>query len=177
MSSAQSQNAIEAQRYNQALQGAQFGNTAQQQALAQAIQQRQMPLNEISALMSGSQIQNPQFGAYSGANVAAAPVFGAAQQQAQNAQNTYNQQVAQQNANTSGLFQLGAAALPFMFSDARLKSNIVKVGDHPLGIGIYEYDIFEHRERGVMAQELMQVMPDAVHQHPSGYFMVDYGRL
>ena len=177
MSSAQSQNAIEAQRYNQALQGAQFGNTAQQQALAQAIQQRQMPLNEISALMSGSQIQNPQFGAYSGSNVAAAPVFAAAQQQAQNAQNSYNQQIAQQNANTGGLFQLGAAALPFMFSDARLKSNIVKVGNHPLGIGIYEYDIFGHRERGVMAQELMQVMPDAVHQHSSGYFMVDYGRL
>ena len=167
-----------AQGYNQALQGAQFGNTAQQQALAQAIQQRQMPLNEISALMSGSQIQNPQFGAYQGSNVAAAPIFGAAQQQNQNAQNNYNQQVAQQNATTSGLFQLGAAALPFMLaSDVRLKSNIVKVGDHPLGIGIYEYDIFGHRERGVIAQELMQVMPDAVHQHPSGYFMVDYGRL
>jgi hypothetical protein len=104
-------------------------------------------------------------------------VFAAAQQQAQNAQNSYNQQIAQQNANTGGLFQLGAAALPFMFSDARLKSNIVKVGNHPLGIGIYEYDIFGHRERGVMAQELMQVMPDAVHQHSSGYFMVDYGRL
>ena len=186
MSSAQSQNAIEAQRYNQALQGAQFGNTAQQQALAQAIQQRQMPLNEISALMSGSQIQNPQFGAYQGSNIAAAPIYGAAQQQAQNAQNTYNQQVAQQNANTGGLFQLGGSLLGAagsaggfgaLFSDRRLKSNIVKVGDHSLGIGIYEYDIFGNRERGVMAQELMQVMPDAVHQHPSGYFMVDYGRL
>ena len=186
MSSAQSQNAIEAQRYNQALQGAQFANTAQQQALAQAIQGRQMPLNEISALMSGSQIQNPQFGAYSGSNVVAAPVFGAAQLQAQNAQNTYNQQIAQQNANTGGLFQLGGALLGgagaaggfgALFSDRRLKFNIVKVGDHPLGIGIYEYDIFGNRERGVMAQELMQVMPDAVHQHPSGYFMVDYGRL
>ena len=175
-----------AQGYNQALQGAQFGNTAQQQALAQAIQGRQMPLNEISALMSGSQIQNPQFQAYSGSNIAAAPIYGAAQQQAQNAQNTYNQQVAQQNATTGGLFQLGGALLGgagsaggfgALFSDRRLKSNIVKVGNHPLGIGIYEYDIFGNRERGVMAQELMQVMPDAVHQHSSGYFMVDYGRL
>jgi hypothetical protein len=186
MSSAQSQNAIEAQRYNQALQGAQFGNTAQQQALAQAIQGRQMPLNEISALMSGSQIQNPQFQAYAGSNIAAAPIYGAAQQQGQAAQNTYNQQVAQQNANTAGMFNLGGSVLGAagsaggfgaLFSDRRLKSNIVKVGDHPLGIGIYEYDIFGNRERGVMAQELMQVMPDAVHQHSSGYFMVDYGRL
>ena len=176
MSSAQNQNAIEAQRYNQALQAAQFGNIAQQQALAQAIQGRQMPLNEITALMSGSQIQNPQFQAYSGSNIAAAPIFGATQAQGQAAQNAYNQQVAQQNANTAGMYSLGGAALS-AFSDSRLKSNIVKVGNHPLGIGIYEYDIFGHRERGVMAQELMQVMPDAVHQHPSGYFMVDYGRL
>ena len=100
-----------AQGFNQALQGGQFGNTAQQQALAQAIQQRQMPLNEISALMSGSQIQNPQFGAYQGANVAAAPVFAATQAQGAYNQNAYNQQVAQDNALTSGLFSLGGAAL------------------------------------------------------------------
>ena len=178
MSSAQSQNAIEAQKYNQSLQGAQFGNTAQQQALAQAIQQRQMPLNEINALQSGSQIQNPQFGAYAGTNVAAAPVFGAAQAQGQADQNTFNQQVATQNANTAGLYSLaGSGVKALAMSDVRLKSNIVKVGNHPIGIGIYEYDIFGQRERGVIAQELMQVMPDAVHQHPSGYLMVDYGRL
>ena len=103
------------QGYNQALTGAQFGNTAQQQALAQAIQGRQMPLNEITALMSGSQIQNPQFQAYSGSNIAAAPIFGATQAQAQNAQNTYNQQVAAQNANTAGLYGLGGAVAKYAF--------------------------------------------------------------
>jgi hypothetical protein len=166
-----------AQGFNQAATGATFANTAQQQALAEAIQQRQMPLNEITALMSGSQIQNPQFGAYQGTNIQAAPLFAATQAQGQADQNTYNQQVATQNANTAGLYSLAGAGAKAYFSDARLKSNIVKVGNHPLGIGIYEYDIFDRRERGVMAQELMQVMPDAVHQHPSGYFMVDYGRL
>jgi hypothetical protein len=98
-----------AQGYNQALQGAQFENTAQQQALAQAIQSRQMPLNEITALMSGSQIQNPQFGAYQGSNVQAAPVFAATQAQGQADQNTYNQQVATQNANTAGLYSLAGS--------------------------------------------------------------------
>jgi hypothetical protein len=98
-----------AQGYNQALQGAQFGNTAQQQALAQAIQQRQMPLNEITALMSGSQIQNPQFQAYSGSNVAAAPIFGATQAEGQAAQNNYNQQVASYNTNLAGLYSLAGA--------------------------------------------------------------------
>ena len=166
------------QGFNQALQGGQFANTAQQQALAQAIQNRQMPLNEIAALMSGSQIQNPQFGAYSGSNVTAAPTFAATQAQGQAEQNNYNQQVATQNANTAGLFSLaGSGVKALALSDVRLKSNIVKVGNHPIGIGIYEYEIFGQRERGVIAQELMQVMPDAVHQHPSGYLMVDYGRL
>jgi hypothetical protein len=104
-----------AQGYNQALQGAQFGNTAQQQALAQAIQSRQMPLNEITALMSGSQIQNPQFGAYQGSNVQAAPVFAATQAKGQAEQNAYNQQVAAQNANTAGLYGLGGAAIKYAF--------------------------------------------------------------
>src|SRR5215831_17219509 len=63
------------QNYNQALQGAQFGNTAAAQALQQQLGLYNVPLNEITALMSGSQIQNPQFQQYSGANVAAAPIF------------------------------------------------------------------------------------------------------
>ena len=110
----------ETQLINQGLRpGTEFGNTAQQQALAQAIQSRQMPLNEITALMSGSQIQNPQFQAYSGSNIAAAPIYGATQQQGQFDQNTYNQQVAAQNQNTGGLYSLGAVgakyALPKIF--------------------------------------------------------------
>jgi hypothetical protein len=171
-----------AQGFNQAVQSGQFGNVAQQQALAQAIQQRQMPLNEITALMSGSQIQNPQFAAYSGSNVAPPPIAQATAQKGIFDTNAYNQQVAQQNAQQAGLFSLGSAAIqygPAMFaaSDRRLKSNIVRIGTHPIGIGIYEYDIFGGRQIGVMAQELMEVMPEAVHQHPAGFLMVDYGRL
>jgi len=164
-----------AQGFSQAATGATFANTAQQQALAEAIQQRQMPLNEITALMSGSQIQNPQFGAYQGTNVQAAPLFAATQAKGQAEQNLYNQQVASANANTAGLYSLGSAAIGL--SDRRLKSNIKRIGTHKLGIGIYEYDIMGKHDIGVMAQELLQVMPDAVHQHSSGYLMVDYGRL
>jgi hypothetical protein len=99
------------QGFNQAVQSGQFGNVAQQQALAQAIQQRQMPLNEITALMSGSQIQNPQFGAYQGSTVAPPPIFQATQAKGAFDANTYNQQVAQQNAQTAGMYSLGGAAL------------------------------------------------------------------
>jgi len=168
------------QGFGQQIEAAKFGNVAQQQALAEAIQLRQLPLNEITALMSGSQIQNPQFGAYSGATVNAAPIFAGAQAQGQFDANKYNQEVSQANAQTAGMYSLGGAALgapPGTFSDRRLKSNIVRIGTHPIGVGIYEYDIFGGRQIGVMAQELMEVMPEAVHQHPSGYLMVDYGRL
>lgn len=163
------------QGFGQALEAGKFGNTAQQQALAEAIQLRQLPLNEITALMSGSQIQNPQFGAYSGATVQAAPVFAGAQAQGQFDMSKYEQDVSQANAATAGMYSLGGAALKA--SDRRLKSNIVRIGTHPIGVGIYEYDIFGSRQIGVMAQELMEVMPEAVHQHPAGFLMVDYGRL
>jgi hypothetical protein len=172
-----------AQQANQNLQQGQFANTAQQQALAQALQQRQMPINEIAALTSQSQIQNPQFGAYQGSNIAPAPIANAAAQTAAFNQNLYNQQTASANQNLTGLFGLGGAALSnipaitSLFSDIRLKSNIERIGTHKTGLGIYAYDIFGHREIGVMAQEAMILMPDAVSQHSSGYLMVNYGRL
>ena len=100
-----------AQGFNQAVQSGQFGNTAIQQAIAQAIQQRQLPLNEITALMSGSQIQNPQFGAYQASTVAPPPIFQATQQKGMFDANTYNQQVAEANAQTAGMYSLGGAAL------------------------------------------------------------------
>ena len=109
-----------AQGFNQALQGGQFGNTAQQQALAQAIQQRQLPINESTALMSGSQIQNPSFGAYQGSNVAPAPIANATAQTGQYNQNIYNQQVGSQNAQNAGLFSFGGqavrAGLPYLLA-------------------------------------------------------------
>lgn len=170
-------NAAQAQQFNQALQAGQFGNTALQQSLAQQLALRNQPLNEIGALMSGSQVQMPQFQGYTGANVAAAPVFGAAQAQDAAAMNRYGIQANQAAANTAGLFGLGKAALPFVLSDRRLKSNIERVGTHPRGIGIYEYDINGQRQRGVMADEVESVLPEAVMTGADGYKRVNYGML
>jgi len=97
--------------YNQALNRAQFRNTAQQQQLAQDLALRSQPIQELAAIMGGSQIQLPQFSGYQPVNVAAAPTFPATQAQYQgqlaqaNAQNAANSQL------TQGLFQLGGAAL------------------------------------------------------------------
>ena len=169
--------AAQNQQYNQNLQGAQFGNTAQQQSLAQQLALRNQPLNEISGLMSGSQIQMPQFQGYQGANVAPAPIFAGAQAAGQSAMDQYGIQSSNVNAQNAGLYNLAGTAGIMAMSDPRLKSNVVRVGTHPLGIGVYEYDIFGKRQRGVMANEVEAVMPEAVALHPSGYKMVNYGMI
>ncbi len=182
----QLQNAAQMQQFNQALQAGQFGNSALQQSLQQQLTLRNQPINEISALMSGAQVNAPQFQGYQGANVAAAPVFGAAQAAGDFAQRSYQNQVGAYNARmglygslAGGLGSAvgGAGSFGALFSDRRLKSNIVRVGTHPRGIGVYEYDIFGQRQRGVMADEVKQVLPEAVVTHPSGYQMVNYGLL
>lgn len=62
-------------------------------------------------------------------------------------------------------------------SDIRFKTNIRKIGTHSLGIGYYEYDMFGKKEQGVMAQELQQVLPQAVHANSQGFLFVDYGMI
>jgi hypothetical protein len=70
-------------------------------------------------------------------------------------------------------------------SDRNVKQNIVRIDDHPLGIGLY---LFEYkpwfrdewgygRQFGVIAQEVETVMPEAVCLAPDGYRMVNYAML
>lgn len=139
---------------------------------------RQQPLTELNSIMTGSQPQMPQFQPTQYSMGAQGPnQFGAAQAQNQYGMGLYNSQVGQQNSMYGGLMSLGGALGSAFISDRRLKSNIQRIGDHPLGIGVYEYDIFGHRDVGVMADEVLTVKPEAVILRPDGYMMVDYGRL
>ncbi len=175
---AQAQAALQNQAFGQAQTAAQFENQVRQQQLAEQMALRAQPLNEIAALMGGSQIQMPQFQGYQGATVAPAPIFGASQAAGNFAQQNYANQVAGYNAQMGGLYDLaGTIGGAVISSDRRLKSNIVRVGTHPLGIGIYEYDIRGERQRGVMADEVLEVMPEAVLTGDDGYMMVNYGML
>ena len=76
---AQAQAALQAQGFNQAQAAAAFQNAQRQAALQEQLALRQLPLNEIAAIMSGAQVQLPQFQAYQGADVAAAPIFAGTQ--------------------------------------------------------------------------------------------------
>jgi hypothetical protein len=83
-----------------------------------SLTERNQPLNEITALMSGSQVQQPNFAQTPQASVAAPDYSGMVQSNYQGAQSNYNQEMAQYNAMMGGLFGLAGtgtkAAMPFM---------------------------------------------------------------
>ena len=67
-------------------------------------------------------------------------------------------------------------------SDIRLKENIQPIGKSDKGINLYTWDWNEEGKRiagnqptiGVLAQELREVMPEAVTEGPDGYLRVNY---
>ena len=72
-----------------------------------------------------------------------------------------------------------------MGSDRRMKEDIVRIGEHPLGIGVYLFryrapfrDRWGHGTRfGVIADEVEAVLPQAVARGEDGYSRVDYAML
>lgn len=95
---AQAQAALQSQGFNQAQSMANFQNAQRQAALQEQLALRQLPLNEVAAIMGGAQVQLPQFQAYQGAEVGAAPVFAGTQAAGNFAQQNYSNQIARQNA-------------------------------------------------------------------------------
>lgn len=62
-------------------------------------------------------------------------------------------------------------------SDRRLKSNIIKIGMHNRGMPLYQYTIFGETRIGVMADEVLQFLPEAVGIDDKGYYTVNYEML
>lgn len=163
------------QNFAQGMDAANYNNKLRQQQIAEQQMQRQMPLNELNALLSGTQVgqlQTPDFNASRSAG--GADYSGAARNQYNAGMDAYNAKQSQTQGMMSGLSGLASTAM--MFSDRRLKTNVVRVGTHPLGVGVYDYDIFGQRQRGVMAQELVKVAPRLVGER-DGFLTVDYRGL
>lgn len=89
---------------------------ARKDAMAEYLTQRQVPLNEIAALMSGSQVQNPFAipGYAQNAQVQPAPMFAATQASGNWGSDLYNAQAGMYGNRMSGLFGLGSAAMPLI---------------------------------------------------------------
>ena len=173
------QNAADAQTFEQqmAAGGANFGEQMQQSNLqsqqrqaqiAEQMQRRGQSLNEMTAIMQGQQVGMPSMPSFQTAGAAQATDYlGAAGMQHQANYDQYGAQSAQANAMFNNIGSLAGGAMAF--SDRRLKTNIVPIGD-----GWYSYKLFGHiPEIGVMADE----QPQAVVTHWSGFDMVNYGNL
>lgn len=98
--------------------------------------------------------------------------------------NAYNAQTGASNSSKSGLFGLGAAAMPMMssmMSDRRLKTDIEAIGPLKDGVNFYRYryvwDEPGTERHGVMADEVKRTDPDAVIRTSSGFDAVNYERL
>lgn len=156
----------------------QLALTGRSQAFGEAIQTRNQPLNELNALLTQSQLQNPgsASSATPQASVAGVDYAGLVQQ-------NYQSKLQASQSGMGGLFGLagtlgGAAIKAGAFSDIRLKTDISRVGtlDNGLPVYAYRYIAGGPMQIGVMAQDVEAENPGAVMEHESGYKMVDYGK-
>ena len=145
-----------------------------------ALTMRNQPINEIGALISGGQVQQPQFVNTPTTSIASPDIAGYTQ-------NAYNQQMAQRNSllgaagGAAGSALGGWASGGFKTSDRRAKENIKHVGWLKDGTPISSYNYRGMNggltELGVMAQDIVDTHPDAVAETPSGMLAVNYETL
>ena len=175
--------------FNQGIQGGNFQNAAQQQQYNQALTNYNLPLNTLSALRTGAQVQNPSFvNAPQQATTSGADLLGATTATGNYNLANSNAQNAAQSGFNSGLMglggTLGGAAI---LSDIRTKENITPIGVANNGLTVYKFEYkpeFKDCELaghgvhyGYMAQEVEQVYPYAVHTLDDGYKVINYGVL
>jgi hypothetical protein len=159
-----------AQQLAQAQSGFNAQNAARNQYMQEQYQQRNQPMNEIAALLSGSQVQNPNWLNTPSSQIATTDIGGLINQNF--AQQSQNYQSANQNwqSTMGGLLGLGAGALKM--SDERVKENIVPMGTvfadrgdgkaKKLPISEWSYKGDPARHVGPMAQDVEKVDPGAV---------------
>ncbi len=175
-------NQFQATQGNNALAGQSFAdqqtqfnaaNTARNQWLQEQYQQRNQPINEISALLSGAQVTGPNFVNSANSQIATTDVAGIINQDYQNRLGAWQQQQQQSGGILGGLFGLGNSLI--MASDRRVKTDIERVGtlDNGLPVYLYRYKTGGPPHIGVMAQDVQEKNPDAVHDI-NGVLHVDY---
>lgn len=192
-------NEAQNQAFSQGLSAAGFQNQTRQQALAEALAMaqfqndqraagiqeqaylRQLPINEMAALLANGQVNLPQFQGGGQVNVAAPDYAGLVGKNYASQMNNYNQQMAARNSTMGGLFGLagGLGSAAIMASDRRVKRDIVRIGTYGRRrVPVYAYRYLGRPEIqiGVMAQEVAQIVPEAVSEF-AGIKAVNYDLL
>jgi hypothetical protein len=162
-------------RYNQ------LALTGRQQAVQEALTERNQPLNEVIGILSGTQVDLPGFsGGPTQYGIPTTDYAGIVNNNFNQQMTRYNAQAAQQQQRQSmlgGLFStFGSLAT---LSDRRAKENVREVGKTNDGQTIYSYNYKgdPKPQMGLIAQEVMKRKPDAVtRDEGTGFLMVDYGK-
>lgn len=160
------------------------GRSIDEQVLA-----RELPLREFTTMMS--------LPSYTGANVGPAPYMDAMNNQGlfdlgrygTGVQEALGQRQISANKNAANRGAAGdligsglsAAATYLALSDKRLKKNIRFMGKTLGGHNLYQWDwkdaAIGQPTFGVMAQELLETLPEAVSVGDDGFYRVDYARV
>lgn len=150
---------------------------ARGQASQEMLTEDNQRINQISALLSGGQVSQPDFMT----RASVSPM--ATTDNASIIANNYNQQLqawkesqAAKGSIIGGVGGLFANALPLL-SDKRAKEDIKKVGKTDDGMNVYSYRYKGQPQTqiGLMAQEVKKKKPKAVHtDKATGLMSVDY---
>lgn len=139
----------------------QLALTGRGQAFAEAMAARNQPINEITALLSGSQVSNPaqMSGAMPQTGVAGVDYTGLVRDKFQADTAAYQNKL-------GGLFGLASSGIG-LFSDRRAKRNIRKIGTTRNGLPWYEFRYVWDEEnsplrQGLMSDDVRKVVPNAV---------------
>jgi hypothetical protein len=147
---------------------------ARGQAMNELLTGRNQPINEITALMSGGQVQQPTFERTPQVGLSGTDIAGLIAA-------NYGQRNANYQNMLGGLAGIGGAALGgWAMSDRRLKTDVKKVGRFDDGTKLYSFKYkggggLQHL--GVMAQEVEKKHPEAVAETDSGYKAVNYSAM
>lgn len=174
-------NEAQGQRFNQDAQNVDINNTARSNQNSEASYLRDLPLNDIAKMLgTGGGAQGPEFNPVSQVGVAAPDYQGLVQNNYNAAMEKYKSDQANRGGMLGSIFgaagSLGAAAI---MSDRRLKTNVHRISTLANGLATYVYNYIGHKaiQFGVMAQEALGVVPEAVGVADNGYMYVDYRKV
>jgi hypothetical protein len=161
-------------------------NLARQNYLTEQYALRNQPINEITALLSGSQVSRPDFRSTPINTIPTTDVAGLMNTNFSQQFGNYKQQSENTNQLIGGLFGLGGNLVKA--SDRRLKKDVHKIGSVMAGtpqkvqeMPVYEYsykdDPSSTRHIGPMAQDVEKIDPGAVGKDKRGMRYIDTNRV
>lgn len=173
-------NTAQGQAFNQDAANVAMQNSGRQQTIEQNAYLRNLPLQDIATLLgTGGGAQSPDFNPVSQVGVAAPDYMGQVNSNYAQQMQQYNAAQANRSAGLGSIFGAAGTLGAAFISDRRFKENIRRIGTLTNGIATYAFNYVwsKAQQFGVMAQEVLGVIPDAVVFGRDGIMRVDYGKV